>query len=196
MKYTREGHYQIACKVYFDATHSGADDQDVHINHPNQYFDESQLFYSGKKEGRLQICNSGQMYLELWIQNALGKTSICYNYALESQDPKPHLNIFLQGKYPTPQLGQEVKDQVRAHNCHRLPRIHSQFPRMQQWMMKWWTMIYVWLQWKQPKWNLRIMKSFKFYLFPIKSHNWFKCVFKYMKIENLVHVPWYSARWS
>ena len=59
MKYTREGHYQIACKVYFDATHSGADDQDVHINHPNQYFDESQLFYSGKKEGRIQICNSG-----------------------------------------------------------------------------------------------------------------------------------------
>lgn len=65
MKYTREGHYQIACKVYFDATHSGADDQDVHINHPNQYFDESQLFYSGKKEGRLQFCNSGQMYPEL-----------------------------------------------------------------------------------------------------------------------------------
>ncbi|XP_022318289.2 DNA primase large subunit-like [Crassostrea virginica] len=53
MKYTREGHYQIACKVYFDATHSGADDQDVHINHPNQYFDESQLFYSGKKEGKI-----------------------------------------------------------------------------------------------------------------------------------------------
>lgn len=100
MKYTREGHYQIACKVYFDATHSGADDQDVHINHPNQYFDESQLFYSGKKEGRLQICNSGQMYLELWIQNALGKTSICYNYALESQDPKPHLKYFLTGKIP------------------------------------------------------------------------------------------------
>ena len=50
--------------------------------------------------------------------------------------PKPHLKYFLQGKYPTPQLGQEVKDQVRAHKCHRLPRIPSQFPRMQQWMMK------------------------------------------------------------
>lgn len=51
MQYTREGHYQIACKYYFDATHSGAEDPDVNINHPNQYFDESQLFHTGKKEG-------------------------------------------------------------------------------------------------------------------------------------------------
>ncbi|XP_048758836.1 DNA primase large subunit-like [Ostrea edulis] len=52
MQYTREGHYQIACKYYFDATHSGAEDPDVNINHPNQYFDESQLFHTGKKEGK------------------------------------------------------------------------------------------------------------------------------------------------
>lgn len=51
MKYTRDGHYQIACKYYFDATHSGVEEPDVNINHPNQYFDESQHFYSGKKEG-------------------------------------------------------------------------------------------------------------------------------------------------
>lgn len=53
MKYTRDGHYQIACKYYFDATHSGVEEPDVNINHPNQYFDESQHFYSGKKEGIL-----------------------------------------------------------------------------------------------------------------------------------------------
>ncbi|XP_062578501.1 DNA primase large subunit-like [Saccostrea cucullata] len=53
MKFTREGHYQIACKWYFDATHSGTDDPDTAINHPNQYFDESQAFHSGKKEGKV-----------------------------------------------------------------------------------------------------------------------------------------------
>ncbi|XP_052686031.1 DNA primase large subunit-like [Crassostrea angulata] len=53
MKYTRDGHYQIACKYYFDATHSGVEEPDVNINHPNQYFDESQHFYSGKKEAKL-----------------------------------------------------------------------------------------------------------------------------------------------
>lgn len=60
MKYTRDGHYQIACKYYFDATHSGVEEPDVNINHPNQYFDESQHFYSGKKKLSFQTHQQGQ----------------------------------------------------------------------------------------------------------------------------------------
>ncbi|KAG7394429.1 DNA primase large subunit [Phytophthora boehmeriae] len=42
-------HYQIACKKYFEATHPGSDD--VLINHPNGYFEESRKYYAAKDKG-------------------------------------------------------------------------------------------------------------------------------------------------
>lgn len=40
MDLVKTGHYQIACSKYFDAVHSS--NFGLGINHPNQYFEESQ----------------------------------------------------------------------------------------------------------------------------------------------------------
>lgn len=42
-------HYQIACKKYFEATHAGC--EEVLINHPNGYFEESRKYYAAKEKG-------------------------------------------------------------------------------------------------------------------------------------------------
>ncbi|CAG9567417.1 unnamed protein product [Danaus chrysippus] len=42
---TKKGHYQIACSKYFDAIHNT--DLGIGINHPNQYFEESQKLMKG-----------------------------------------------------------------------------------------------------------------------------------------------------
>lgn len=42
-------HYQIACKKHFEATHPGSDD--VMINHPNGYFEESRKYHAAKTKG-------------------------------------------------------------------------------------------------------------------------------------------------
>lgn len=42
---TKKGHFQIACSKYFDAVHHS--DLGVGINHPNQYFEESQKIVKG-----------------------------------------------------------------------------------------------------------------------------------------------------
>lgn len=42
---TKKGHYQIACSKYFDAIHNT--DLGIGINHPNQYFEESQKLIKG-----------------------------------------------------------------------------------------------------------------------------------------------------
>jgi len=38
---SQNGHYQIACTKYFEA-HNGASPSCTAINHPNQFFEESQ----------------------------------------------------------------------------------------------------------------------------------------------------------
>ena len=50
----KNGHYGIACASYFVATHPTADENSVNINHPNQYFEDSQkLLRGGKLDGKL-----------------------------------------------------------------------------------------------------------------------------------------------
>ncbi|XP_045511645.1 DNA primase large subunit-like [Colias croceus] len=57
----KKGHYQIACSKYFDAVHNS--DLGLGINHPNQYFEESQKIVKGgiklepKKESKPIIKN-------------------------------------------------------------------------------------------------------------------------------------------
>ncbi|XP_014282158.1 DNA primase large subunit [Halyomorpha halys] len=46
LDFVRRGHYQIACGIYFQKMH-GVDK--VIINHPNHYFDESQMVLNNKK---------------------------------------------------------------------------------------------------------------------------------------------------
>lgn len=41
----KKGHYQIACSKYFDAVHNT--DLGLGINHPNQFFEESQKIIRG-----------------------------------------------------------------------------------------------------------------------------------------------------
>lgn len=41
----KKGHYQIACSKYFDAVHNT--DLGLGINHPNQFFEESQKLLKG-----------------------------------------------------------------------------------------------------------------------------------------------------
>lgn len=45
MDLSKKGHYQIACSRYFDAVHNI--DLGLGINHPNQYFEESQKIVKG-----------------------------------------------------------------------------------------------------------------------------------------------------
>lgn len=42
---TKKGHFQIACSKHFDAVHHS--DLGLAINHPNQYFEESQKIAKG-----------------------------------------------------------------------------------------------------------------------------------------------------
>lgn len=41
----KKGHFQIACSRYFNAVHNI--DLDLGINHPNQFFEESQKIIKG-----------------------------------------------------------------------------------------------------------------------------------------------------
>jgi DNA primase large subunit len=47
-EYVTQGRFQIACGEYFQVTHGGQ--FDVAINHPNQYFEESQKVFNGKHD--------------------------------------------------------------------------------------------------------------------------------------------------
>jgi hypothetical protein len=47
-EYVTQGHFQHACGKYFQLTHGVQ--FDVTINHPNQYFVESQKVFSGKHD--------------------------------------------------------------------------------------------------------------------------------------------------
>ncbi|KAJ8306542.1 hypothetical protein KUTeg_017087 [Tegillarca granosa] len=48
VNYAKEGHYQVACQHYFAVTHSNFED-DININHPNGYFEESRRFLNPDK---------------------------------------------------------------------------------------------------------------------------------------------------
>ncbi|XP_039279195.1 DNA primase large subunit [Nilaparvata lugens] len=45
----KEGHYQLACTRHFEAKHNGAA-PDGGVNHPNQYFEQSQAVLRGKQD--------------------------------------------------------------------------------------------------------------------------------------------------
>ena len=47
-EYVAQGHFQLACGKYFQLTHGMQND--VNINHPNQYFVESQAVFNGKRD--------------------------------------------------------------------------------------------------------------------------------------------------
>ncbi|XP_051471281.1 DNA primase large subunit isoform X2 [Apus apus] len=51
-------HYQLACQKYFELTHD-VDDIGFSLNHPNQYFTESQKVLSGGRELKKELGNSG-----------------------------------------------------------------------------------------------------------------------------------------
>ncbi|XP_061316542.1 DNA primase large subunit isoform X2 [Pezoporus flaviventris] len=51
-------HYQLACQKYFELTHY-VDDTGFSLNHPNQYFTESQRLLNGGRELKKEISNSG-----------------------------------------------------------------------------------------------------------------------------------------
>ncbi|XP_060082049.1 DNA primase large subunit-like [Ylistrum balloti] len=50
MNEVKGGHYGVACTKHFLARHTGVEEQDINsINHPNQYFEESQRILRGDK---------------------------------------------------------------------------------------------------------------------------------------------------
>ena len=57
MELVSKSHYQIACQRYWEATHNAV--LDSGINHPNQFFEESQKILSGlapASQGLLKKC--------------------------------------------------------------------------------------------------------------------------------------------
>uniref|UniRef100_A0A8C3UC74 DNA primase large subunit n=1 Tax=Catharus ustulatus TaxID=91951 RepID=A0A8C3UC74_CATUS len=51
-------HYQLACQKFFELTHD-VDDIGFSLNHPNQYFTESQKLLNGGRELKKEFNNSG-----------------------------------------------------------------------------------------------------------------------------------------
>ncbi|OXB58286.1 hypothetical protein ASZ78_002928 [Callipepla squamata] len=51
-------HYQLACQKYFELTHD-VDDIGFSLNHPNQYFAESQRILSGGREVKKELSHLG-----------------------------------------------------------------------------------------------------------------------------------------
>ncbi|XP_074640778.1 DNA primase large subunit-like [Tubulanus polymorphus] len=49
MAYVKGGHYQLACGRYFEVTHM-VNDTGIAVNHPNQFFEESQKYESGERK--------------------------------------------------------------------------------------------------------------------------------------------------
>ncbi|KQL59505.1 DNA primase large subunit [Amazona aestiva] len=58
MELVKGMHYQLACQKYFELTHY-VDDIGFSLNHPNQYFTESQRLLNGGRELKKEISNSG-----------------------------------------------------------------------------------------------------------------------------------------
>lgn len=53
---SQNGHYQIACTKYFEAKH-GASPSATAINHPNQFFEESQRLKGHNNDNNESILN-------------------------------------------------------------------------------------------------------------------------------------------
>ena len=54
LSYTAQGHIQIACRKFFEATHPDFASDDLVIHHPNQYAAESMKYWVAKGKGLIQ----------------------------------------------------------------------------------------------------------------------------------------------
>ncbi|NXA98186.1 PRI2 primase, partial [Melanocharis versteri] len=67
-------HYQLACQKYFELTHD-VDDIGFSLNHPNQYFTESQKLLSGGRELKKELNNSGNFQQKNNSQESINSSS-------------------------------------------------------------------------------------------------------------------------
>ncbi|NXM97185.1 PRI2 primase, partial [Sylvia borin] len=67
-------HYQLACQKYFELTHD-VDDIGFSLNHPNQYFTESQKLLSGGRELKKEFNNSGNIQQKNNCQESINSSS-------------------------------------------------------------------------------------------------------------------------
>ncbi|XP_071663037.1 DNA primase large subunit isoform X2 [Patagioenas fasciata] len=67
-------HYQLACQKYFELTHD-VDDIGFSLNHPNQYFTESQKLLSGGREPKKEVSNSGNTQQKNNSQESMNSNS-------------------------------------------------------------------------------------------------------------------------
>ncbi|XP_068039788.1 DNA primase large subunit isoform X2 [Anomalospiza imberbis] len=67
-------HYQLACQKYFELTHD-VDDIGFSLNHPNQYFTESQKLLSGGREPKKEFNNSGNFQQKNNSQESINSSS-------------------------------------------------------------------------------------------------------------------------
>ncbi|KAM4784711.1 DNA primase large subunit isoform 2-T2 [Cyanocitta cristata] len=67
-------HYQLACQKYFEFTHD-VDDIGFSLNHPNQYFTESQKLLSGGRELKKEFNNSGNFQQKNNSQESINSSS-------------------------------------------------------------------------------------------------------------------------
>ncbi|XP_052637795.1 DNA primase large subunit isoform X2 [Harpia harpyja] len=67
-------HYQLACQKYFELMHD-VDDIGFSLNHPNQYFTESQRLLSGGRELKKEPSNSGNSQQKNNSQESMNSNS-------------------------------------------------------------------------------------------------------------------------
>ncbi|NXP84225.1 PRI2 primase, partial [Passerina amoena] len=67
-------HYQLACQKYFELTHD-VDDIGFSLNHPNQYFTESQKLLNGGREPKKEFSNSGNFQQKNNSQESINSSS-------------------------------------------------------------------------------------------------------------------------
>ncbi|NXI15724.1 PRI2 primase, partial [Irena cyanogastra] len=67
-------HYQLACQKFFELTHD-VDDIGFSLNHPNQYFTESQKLLSGGREVKKEFNTSGNFQQKNNIQESINSSS-------------------------------------------------------------------------------------------------------------------------
>ncbi|NXB48309.1 PRI2 primase, partial [Leucopsar rothschildi] len=67
-------HYQLACQKFFELTHD-VDDIGFSLNHPNQYFTESQKLLNGGRELKKEFNNSGNFQQKNNSQESINSSS-------------------------------------------------------------------------------------------------------------------------
>ncbi|XP_059586679.1 DNA primase large subunit isoform X2 [Alligator mississippiensis] len=67
-------HYQLACQKYFELTHD-VDDIGFPLNHPNQYFVESQKLLNGGRELKKETSHPGSSQLKPTNQESINSSS-------------------------------------------------------------------------------------------------------------------------